>query len=246
MADPFFSRLFWSLCLLLTLATLLPGCGRSWTSHDLEQTAIESLPVDHRAAPIEVAAGLAPDDHTPQGLARAAAILEHANQDAAASSESRAVQAVVIARLFACCYDRQDLPWLTPEGAPELWSQLNDTFNQADARLHAEPTDLVNAMVWSRSGTALKRDAELRAALQLAASDKQLRATLCEDDPSRALLYNYAHGSPARKEWHTDAAFLYRAPSEGSVGERLLVAVVYVPFMAVVLVIYVLSGHSPL
>jgi hypothetical protein len=238
-----FAPLRWLTTACLVLILGLSGCARGWTSHDLEQTAIESLPANNRAAPIEAAAALTPDDHSTAGLMSAATLLQRANADP--TPQAQAAQAVVVARLFRCCYDRRDLLWLTPQGSPELWSQLSETFNQSDARLRADPKNLLNAMVWARSGTALKRDAELRATLQRAATDETLRNTLCEDDPTRSLLYEYAK-QPARKDWKADAAFLFREPGHGSFGERLFAAVIYVPLMAAGTVIYIITGHSPI
>lgn len=226
----------------------LTGCERAWTTHDLQTLATSSLSPTDRNAVLAAAEGLRPGDHTPATLAQATTLLAEANAGAPSPSTAKAMQAVVVNRLFACCAQRPTLNWLTPEATPDLWAQLNETFNQTDSLLRSKPPDVATVMVWGLTGTALNRAPEIHSLITLAQSDEKLRQALREDDPTRDRLLDYAHATEHRFWLDEATAVLYREPGNSfgdAVGERAML-IVAIPVLAVLTIVWVVTGHSPI
>lgn len=226
----------------------LAACERSWTTHDLEDLATSSISSSDRQTVLAAAEGMRRDDHSIATLLQATSLLADANTMSPPTPRSQAMQAVVVNRLLGCCTQHPTVDWLTPEAAPDLWAQLNETFNQTDARLRAQPPDVATVMVWGLTGTALNRAPEIHSAITLAQSNGKLRNALREDDPTRTRLLDYARATEHRFWLEEAKGVLYREPGnsfEEALGERAMM-IVAVPVLIVFAIIWGVSGHSPI
>ncbi|MFT3684109.1 MAG: hypothetical protein QM783_04130 [Phycisphaerales bacterium] len=197
-----------TLSLLLTAAA---GCTPGFRELSLEDLATEPLTPQQRRARDDALAGVAINCYQERDLARTAAVLEAANPNAESDPVAFSVQASVVARLFfRCRYPATHAPWLTPR----LIAALNTVFEQADRRFEEGPPDLVTAMVWARTATALDKQDEIVRTLSRAATDEALLQTLLADSSTRSILHTYTYEKNETSVIATGAVLNIPSPSE--------------------------------